>query len=122
MKFWLLRARALIFFCLMLLGVGSAFAFDMNVVSVRALPPEAQQTLALIKQGGPFPYPRDGIVFGNYQHALPSQSRGYYHEYTVKTPGAHNRGAQRIVVGGNVPNAVYFYTNDHYATFQRIQE
>lgn len=122
MKFWLLRTRALIFCCLMLFGMVSAQAFDMGTIPVRELPPEAQQTLSLIKQGGPFPYTRDGIVFGNYQHALPSHPRGYYHEYTVKTPGAHNRGAQRIIVGGDAPGSEYFYTNDHYATFQRIQE
>ncbi|MBI5917904.1 MAG: ribonuclease [Nitrosomonadales bacterium] len=84
-----------------------------------SLPPEARATLQLIKQGGPFPYDRDGVVFGNYEHVLPAQPRGYYHEYTVKTPGAHNRGARRIVCGV-VPEC--YYTGDHYKTFQRIEE
>jgi ribonuclease T1 len=68
-------------------------------INIDELPPEARDTMHLIKQGGPFPFPRDGVVFGNYEHVLPQQARGYYHEYTVKTPGAHNRGARRIVCG-----------------------
>jgi ribonuclease T1 len=83
------------------------------------LPVEARDTFHLIKQGGPFPYPRDGVVFGNREHQLPQQSRGYYHEYTVKTPGAHNRGARRIVCGV-VPEC--YYTDDHYQSFKRIKE
>ena len=82
------------------------------------LPPEARETLGLIKRGGPFPYPRDGVVFSNYEHALPEQPRGYYHEYTVQTPGARNRGARRIVCGV-VPEC--YYTADHYRTFLRIE-
>jgi len=102
-----------------------AFGFSFGQVSaaqtltVSALPPEARSTLQLIKQGGPFPYPRDGVVFGNYERVLPKQPRGYYHEYTVKTPGAHNRGARRIVCGV-VPEC--YYTGDHYQIFQRIEE
>jgi ribonuclease T1 len=88
-------------------------------VAVAELPGEARDTFHLIKQGGPFPYPRDGIVFGNREHQLPQQSRGYYHEYTVRTPGAHNRGARRIVCG-IVPEC--YYTGDHYQTFKRIKE
>ena len=88
-----------------------------------ALPTEAQTTLALIAQGGPFPYAKDGVVFGNYERQLPAQRRGYYHEYTVPTPGARSRGARRIIVGGKPPTrAEYFYTGDHYASFQRIQQ
>jgi ribonuclease T1 len=68
-------------------------------VPVAELPPEARATLQLIEQGGPFPYSRDGVVFSNYEHVLSQQQRGYYHEYTVKTPGARNRGARRIVCG-----------------------
>lgn len=83
------------------------------------LPSEARDTLRLIKQHGPFPFPRDGVVFGNYEHRLPQQPRGYYHEYTVKTPGAHNRGARRIVCG---PLPECYYSGDHYRTFQRIKE
>ena len=124
MKSCLLRVRALAFVCLMLAGLLSAHAADgLAMIAVSDLPPEAQQTLTLIKQGGPFPYPKDGVVFGNHQHVLPSQRRGYYHEYTVDTPGARNRGAHRIVVGGvNTSSPEYFYTGDHYVTFQRIQE
>ena len=83
------------------------------------LPREARQTLALIKDGGPFPYSRDGVVFGNYEKRLPLRQRGYYREYTVKTPGRHDRGARRIVTGrGNE----YYYTDDHYRSFRRIRE
>jgi ribonuclease T1 len=96
---------------------------DSNVVLVSELPREAQATLQLIKQGGPFPHEKDGVVFGNYERLLPKQKRGYYREFTVKTPGARNRGARRIVAGGEsgAPRE-YFYTDDHYASFRRIQE
>ena len=96
---------------------------DGNVVLVSELPREARHTLQLIKQGGPFPYSKDGAVFGNYERLLPKQKRGYYREFTVKTPGARNRGARRIVAGGEsgAPRD-YFYTDDHYASFRRIQE
>jgi ribonuclease T1 len=86
------------------------------------LPNEAQRTLALIEQGGPFPYAKDGTTFGNYERRLPAQRRGYYHEYTVKTRGARNRGARRIICGGNQQAANdCYYTEDHYNSFQRIQ-
>jgi len=111
----LLQAWLLV--CL-LFGLSSQ-AYAADSIAAADLPREAQQTLALIKQGGPFPYPKDGVVFGNYEKALPAHQRGYYHEYTVKTPGIRGRGAQRIIVGGGVE---YFYTNDHYSTFKRIQE
>lgn len=88
-------------------------------VALADLPPEAHEVLRAIKQGGPFAYDRDGVVFGNFEHVLPKQSRGYYHEYTVKTPGARNRGARRIIAG--TPGE-YYYTADHYQTFNRIQE
>ena len=89
-------------------------------IPVAQLPREARATLALIKQGGPFPHPRDGIVFGNREGMLPRQPRGYYHEYTVPTPGAHNRGARRIIAGGR--GEAYWYTVDHYRSFLRIRE
>lgn len=85
-----------------------------------SLPPEARQTLARIATGGPFPHPQDGTVFGNYEGLLPAQPRGYYHEYTVETPAAHTRGARRIITGGNPPS-VYYYTDDHYRSFRRIE-
>jgi ribonuclease T1 len=98
-------------------------SFDSGVVPVSELPREARATLQLIKQGGPFPYDKDGIVFGNYERLLPKQKRGYYREFTVKTPGARNRGARRIVAGGESgASREYFYTDDHYASFRRIQE
>ena len=91
-------------------------------VSLASLPPEARTTEQLIHSGGPFPHAKDGLVFGNYEHRLPSQRRGYYHEYTVPTPGARNRGARRIICGGNPPTepAACFYTEDHYNSFHRI--
>lgn len=83
------------------------------------LPPEARQTLVLIKRGGPFPYRRDGIVFQNRENRLPPRSNGYYHEYTVPTPGERDRGARRIISGRP---GEYYYTPDHYRTFWRIKE
>lgn len=94
-----------------------------EVVSLAGLPPEVRQTLDLIKQGGPYPYAKDGVVFGNYEGVLPRQKRGYYHEFTVMTPRARNRGARRIIAGGNPQTSgEYYYTKDHYRTFQRIKE
>jgi len=88
-------------------------------VAIAQLSPEAIITLKLIKQGGPFPYRRDGVVFRNFEKHLPIKQRGYYHEYTVKTPGARNRGARRIVCG---PPTECYYTGDHYKSFSRIRE
>ena len=90
-------------------------------VSVADLPRQGAETYRLIQQGGPFPYEKDGTVFGNRERLLPAQKRGYYREYTVPTPGARNRGARRIVCGGapTTPDACY-YTADHYASFRRI--
>jgi ribonuclease T1 len=84
-----------------------------------ALPPEVGDTLALIAAGGPFPHDRDGLVFNNYEGRLPAHERGWYHEYTVPTPGLSHRGARRIVTGGNPP-AEFWYTDDHYESFRRI--
>jgi ribonuclease T1 len=91
---------------------------DLPVVLVRDLPKEARETLNLIKSGGPFPYSKDGTVFSNREHILPNKPRGFYREYTVKTPKVKNRGAKRIVAGGGE----YFYTDDHYASFKRIKD
>ena len=106
------------------LAIGSALGLARESVAVdwvlaAELPYEARQTLALIKQDGPFPYPRDGIVFGNYEKRLPLRQRGYYHEYTVKTPGRSDRGARRIIVGRDDE---YYYTDGHYRSFRRIRE
>lgn len=95
-----------------------------QAVTLATLPDEAQRTYRLIQAGGPFPYPKDGIVFGNRERQLPARARGYYREYTVKTPGSHNRGARRIVCGGAppaTPEACY-YTADHYTSFRHIVE
>jgi len=97
-------------------GLSSATSDEVALVQ---LPPEARQTLALIRQGGPFPHARDGSVFANREGRLPDQHRGYYREYTVPTPGASNRGARRIVAGDG---RMFWYTADHYRTFKRIRE
>jgi ribonuclease T1 len=101
-------------------SAAAAFAFS-NDVALSSLPKQAQSTYALIQQGGPFPYEKDGVVFGNRERLLPQQKRGYYREYTVKTPATKNRGAIRIVCGGasKAFDACY-YTDDHYASFKRI--
>ena len=83
------------------------------------LPPEARHTVALVKAGGPFPHQRDGSVFHNREGLLPKRSRGHYREYTVKTPGAKDRGARRIVAG---QSGELYYTDDHYRSFRRIIE
>ena len=97
----------------------------VNSVHVRVaeLPRQGQQTYELIRMGGPFPYGKDGMVFGNRERLLPIERRGYYREYTVQTPGSRDRGARRIVCGGpsRAPHACY-YTADHYASFRKIVE
>lgn len=89
----------------------------LPVVSKTDLPQEARDTLRLIDRGGPFPYRRDGIEFGNRERLLPLRSRGFYREYTVPTPGSSDRGARRIVVGRDGER---YYTHDHYRSFRRI--
>lgn len=95
-----------------------------GTVTLSQLPVEAQRTERLIRAGGPFPYEKDGSVFGNRERLLPRQSRGYYREYTVKTPGVRHRGARRIVCGGQPPTRpeACYYTDDHYASFRRIAQ
>ena len=122
---WLLPASLLALFLAAAL-TGGEFADararpdpDLPVIRVDDLPREARDALVLIKQGGPFPYKRDGVVFGNRERRLPSRPRGYYREYTVPTPGARDRGARRIVAG---TGDEYYYTDDHYNTFRRIRE
>lgn len=92
-----------------------------TTIAVAELPQQGVQMYQLIHQGGPFAHEKDGTVFGNRERLLPAQKRGYYHEYTVKTPGARNRGARRIVCGGQpkTPDICY-YTADHYASFRKI--
>ena len=104
-------------------SIGAHARLSPETIAVHRLPPEARDVLKLVRSGGPFRYERDGVVFGNREHQLPSRPRGYYHEYTVPTRGAYDRGARRIVCGGarTAPDACY-YTSDHYQTFRRIVE
>ncbi len=95
----------------------------MEEVLVADLPPEARRTLVLIRQGGPFPYRKDGTTFGNRERLLPPKRRGYYTEYTVPTPSSRDRGARRIVAGGDPAlSDELYYTDDHYASFRKIRE
>ena len=94
---------------------------ESSTIAESRLPPEARETLALIRQGGPYPYRRDGIAFQNRENLLPEARRGHYREYTVPTPGSRDRGARRIVTAGNPPSA-YYYSDDHYRSFRRIQD
>ena len=98
---------------------GSAAAWQLPDVDAATLPKEARETLALIRSGGPFPHQKDGSVFGNRESLLPKRERGYYREYTVRTPGARDRGARRIIAGRG---GEYYYTDDHYRTFRRIRQ
>lgn len=123
MKFMLLRAGMFALACL-LFAAASAHARDRRLaeISVDALPPQAVQTLRMIRSNGPFPHDRDGIVFGNRERLLAPQPRGYYREYTVRTPGVRGRGARRIVCGGDQSSARQcYYSDDHYRTFRRIR-
>ncbi len=112
-----------------LLFAGGAHARDfldwrgsgIGNIPAAELPREARETLALIHEGGPYPYRRDGITFQNREGRLPDAARGYYREFTVTTPGARDRGARRIISGGNPPT-VFYYSDDHYRSFRRIRE
>lgn len=104
-------------------AISPAHAFVEEVVAADRLPAEARETLALIRRGGPFPHAKDGTVFQNREGLLPRRPRGHYTEYTVRTPGARNRGARRIVAGGDPASTTEFwYTEDHYRSFRRIRE
>jgi ribonuclease T1 len=89
----------------------------LEIVKAASLPPEARTTLKLIDANGPYPYSRDGVVYNNLEKILPKQPKGYYHEYTVVTPGSKDRGARRIIAGGKGER---FYTEDHYASFKEV--
>jgi len=118
------RVLVLLFLCLVAALLPPAAtarnaAPEMPDVQAAALPPEARHTLDLIRAGGPYPYEKDGTPFGNFERLLPQRPRGYYSEYTVKTPGVRNRGARRIVAG---KGGEFYYTDDHYQSFRRIRE
>jgi ribonuclease T1 len=102
-------------------GAGAGQPSQESSIALAQLPEQGQQTYRAILQGGPFRYEKDGSVFGNRERLLPRERRGHYREYTVETPGARDRGARRIVCGGErqVPEACW-YTADHYASFRRI--
>jgi ribonuclease T1 len=91
-------------------------------VALADLPKEARDVYALVGKGGPFAFERDGVVFGNFEKLLPAKPRGYYHEYTVRTPGVKSRGGRRLVCGGKAtaPDACY-YSDDHYRSFRKIR-
>ena len=102
-------------------AVGGQCDHASAIVDVAAgeLPQEAQRTILLIQQGGPFPFvPKDGSVFGNFERRLPVRARGYYHEYTVPTPGRTDRGARRVVAGSAAHE--FFYSDDHYRSFRHV--
>ena len=92
---------------------------EESAIAYAQLPAEARATIALIRKGGPFPYAKDGVIFGNREGILPRQVRGYYREYTVKTPGVRTRGARRIIWG---KGGEFYYTDDHYNHFLRVRE
>ena len=92
-------------------------AADLSTVTLSSLPAQARQTVSLIQHGGPFPYPHDGIVYQNLERQLPAEPAGYYHEYTVPTPGSADRGTRRIVTGRD---GEFYYTGNHYASFVRV--
>ena len=113
-----LRFLLLIFICLA--GVSCRGADTPAATpDPHGLPPEALVTLERIRHNGPFPHRQDGTVFGNRERLLPAKAHGYYREYTVPTPGARDRGARRLVAGGNPPE-VFYYTADHYRSFRRL--
>ncbi len=130
-----LLIRILVLFIAVALGVTACAREDparsadragIAEVPLEALPPQASETLALIRQRGPFPYRKDGSVFGNRERLLPQRPRGYYSEYTVPTPGSRDRGARRIVAGKGATGdpatgGEYYYTDDHYQSFRRIR-
>lgn len=123
---WRTKARAALLLCVL---AGIAFAAlarttpeALSEIALSDLPKEAQEVHALVGRGGPFSFDRDGVVFGNREKLLPGKPRGYYHEYTVRTPGVKTRGGRRLVCGGRKtsPDACY-YSDDHYRSFRKIR-
>lgn len=108
--------------CLAMAPAAAKTSYAAEEIRIDALPAEARDALAHIRAGEAMPYERDGVVFGNREHLLPEKPRGYYHEYTVKTPSARTRGARRIVCGGAVASTTEcYYSDDHYRSFKRIR-
>lgn len=130
-KMWLRVAASGLLMLVLLAGLAcdargpQSGAGEIGTVALSELPRQARETLELIRRGGPFPYRKDGTVFQNREGRLPKQPRGYYTEYTVRTPGERDRGARRIVAGRGAAgdpatSGEYYYTADHYETFRRI--
>ncbi|MCL4184326.1 MAG: ribonuclease [Burkholderiaceae bacterium] len=126
---WLLASQWLLLAALVALAVvPAARSYEARTraidwVAIDELPPQARETLARVRRGGPFRYVKDGTTFFNREGLLPRRQRGYYTEYTVPTPGARDRGARRIVAGGDPRfSGEYYYTGDHYRSFRRIRE
>lgn len=111
-------SRLFALYLALIFQAGTAQAFRTDEIRVESLPAEARITLRLIDAGGPFPYPRDGTRFGNYERRLPLRATDYYREYTVPTPGRPDRGARRIVAGNGGER---YYTPDHYRSFFLIR-
>jgi ribonuclease T1 len=110
---WLFALSSLVISC------NAIASKSVDQVGVAEIPLEAREALRLVKSGGPFRYQQDAKIFGNREGLLPKRERGYYREYTVKTPGARDRGARRIVAGRG---GEYYYSDDHYRSFRRIIE
>src|SRR5689334_14768423 len=109
--------------CLAMPRAVAKTSHELEEIRIGALPAEAREALARIAAGKPLPYERDGVVFGNREHLLPAKPRGYYHEYTVKTPGERTRGARRIVCGGAIAaTSECYYSDDHYRSFKKIRQ
>jgi ribonuclease T1 len=106
-------------FISLLLAAGAMARGPVGEIAVADLPQEARATLALIRKGGPYPHKQDDGVFGNRERILPQAAHGTYREYTVRTPGAKDRGARRIIAARGVE---FYYTDDHYNSFRRIRE
>jgi ribonuclease T1 len=98
-------------------GSSAGPTLPSGTVALSSLPPQAATTVHLIQSGGPFPYREDGEIFDNNEHRLPAEPNGYYHSYTVVTPGSPDRGERRIITGRG---GQYWYTADHYVTFRRL--
>ena len=123
---WRPATQAALLLCLTAIFAVGAYARTtletLPELALADLPKEAQEVYVLVGKGGPFPFDRDGTVFGNREKLLPAKPRGYYHEYTVRTPGVKSRGGRRLVCGGKMaaPDTCY-YTEDHYQSFRKIR-